>query len=79
MIFARWLREYSRCQTALSRRFAIAGVSQTAILFQAQSANEEKSPEGWAATRIYSALEELEMASRPEPGPEVAWRDSQLV
>lgn len=38
---------------------------QRAILFQA-SANEEKSPEGWAATRIYSALEELEMATRPE-------------
>ena len=53
--------------------------SQRAILFQTQSSHGEKSPEGWAATRIYATLEELELASRPEPGPEVAWRDSQLV
>jgi hypothetical protein len=34
-------------------------------LYQA-SANGEKSPEGWAATRIRAALEQLELASRPE-------------
>ena len=39
--------------------------TQRALLFQA-SANGEKSPEGWAATRVRAALQELELASRPE-------------
>jgi hypothetical protein len=39
--------------------------SQRAMLYQA-SANGERSPEGWAAMRIRAALEELELASRPE-------------
>jgi hypothetical protein len=39
--------------------------SQRAILYQAM-ANGEKTPEGWAAKRICSALEELEAATRPE-------------
>jgi hypothetical protein len=39
-----------------------------AILSQAR-AGGEKSPEAWAATRIYEALEQLETASRPERGP----------
>jgi hypothetical protein len=34
------------------------------MLFQA-SANGERSPEGWAATRIRAALEELEVSTRP--------------
>jgi hypothetical protein len=40
--------------------------AQRAILWQSQSSNGEKSPEGWAAIRIYEALEELEPASRPD-------------
>src|SRR5260370_963990 len=36
-----------------------------AMLWQG-SANGEKTPEAWAASRIYSFLEELERASRPE-------------
>jgi hypothetical protein len=36
-----------------------------AILWQAR-ANGEKTPEGWAAVRIYAFLEELEVASMPE-------------
>jgi hypothetical protein len=40
--------------------------AQRAILWEA-SAHGEKSPEGWAAVRLYEALEELETASRPEP------------
>jgi hypothetical protein len=43
----------------------VCWASQRAILWQA-TANGEKSPEGWAATRIYSALEELETTTRPE-------------
>lgn len=39
-----------------------------AILWQARS-NGEKTPEGWAAVRIYSFLEELELASRREIEP----------
>jgi hypothetical protein len=39
--------------------------AQRALLYQA-SANGERSPEGWAATRIRAALEELEVATRPE-------------
>jgi hypothetical protein len=35
------------------------------ILWQAR-ANGDKTPQGWAASRIYSFLEELELASRPE-------------
>ena len=35
------------------------------MLYQA-AANGEKSPEGWAAMRIRAALEQLELASRPE-------------
>lgn len=42
--------------------------AQRALLFQA-SANGERSPEGWAATRIRAALEDLEVAMRPERGP----------
>lgn len=42
--------------------------SQRAILWQA-SASGEKSPEGWAATKIYESLEELELATRPDRGP----------
>jgi hypothetical protein len=37
--------------------------AQRAMLYQA-SANGEKSPDGWAATRIRAALEQLELASR---------------
>jgi hypothetical protein len=40
-----------------------------AILWQAR-ANGDKTPEGWAAARICAFLEELELASRPETGPE---------
>lgn len=40
--------------------------AQRAILWQARTSNGEKSPEAWAAKRIYEALEELELASRPE-------------
>jgi hypothetical protein len=36
-----------------------------AILWQAR-ANGDKTPEGWAAARIYAFLEELELASRLE-------------
>jgi hypothetical protein len=39
-----------------------------AVLWQAR-ANGDKTPEGWAAARIYSFLEELELASRPEIEP----------
>jgi hypothetical protein len=39
---------------------------QREILWQAQSAHGERSPEGWAATRIYESLEELESAARLE-------------
>ena len=44
--------------------------STRAMLYQA-SANGPKSPEGWAAMQIYSFLEELELAERPdrEPNP----------
>jgi hypothetical protein len=35
------------------------------MLYQA-SAGGERSPEGWAAMRIRAALEQLELASRPE-------------
>jgi hypothetical protein len=40
--------------------------AQRAILWQAQTSNGEKSPEAWAATRIYETLEDLELASRPD-------------
>jgi hypothetical protein len=39
--------------------------AQRAILWQAQSSNGDKSPEAWAARRIYEALEDLELSSRP--------------
>jgi hypothetical protein len=39
---------------------------QRAILWQAQDSNGEKSPEAWAAKRIYEALEDLELAARPD-------------
>lgn len=39
-------------------------------LWQAQ-ASGAKSPEGWAASRIYDFLEELELSSMPEPGPKI--------
>ena len=39
-------------------------------LWQAQ-ADGSKSPEGWAASRIFDFLEELELSSRPERGPGV--------
>ena len=42
--------------------------AQRAMLFQA-SANGERSPEGWAATRIRAALEQLEVSTRPEHAP----------
>ena len=41
--------------------------AQRAMLWQA-SANGEKTPEAWAATRIHEMLEELEVATRPESG-----------
>jgi hypothetical protein len=44
---------------------------QRAILWQAQSAHGDKSPESWAAPRVYGALEDLELSSRPEHGPGV--------
>jgi hypothetical protein len=31
----------------------------------------KRSPEGWAAIRVWESLEELELASRPERGPEI--------
>jgi hypothetical protein len=40
-----------------------------ATLWQAR-ASGEKTPQGWAAVRIYAFLEDLELASRPEIGPE---------
>lgn len=43
--------------------------AQRAILFQA-NANGEKNPEGWAATKICAALEQLELATGPEGGQE---------
>ncbi len=36
------------------------------ILYNAQDVCGEKSPEGWAAMKLYEALEELETSSRPE-------------
>jgi hypothetical protein len=36
---------------------------QREILWQAQSAHGERSPEGWAATRMFESLEELESAA----------------
>jgi hypothetical protein len=39
--------------------------AQRAILWQAQNLHGEKSPEGWAALRIYEALEGLELVSPP--------------
>jgi hypothetical protein len=39
--------------------------AQRALLYQA-SVSGERSPEGWAATRIRAALEQLELAFRPE-------------
>jgi hypothetical protein len=45
------------------------------MLFQA-NADGERSPEGWAATRIRAALEQLELASRPEIDPGRSARDS---
>jgi hypothetical protein len=44
--------------------------AQRAILWQA-IAQGEKSPEGWAASRAFSALEDLELSSRPEHGPKI--------
>jgi hypothetical protein len=46
--------------------------AQRAMLFQA-SANGE-SPEGWVATRIRAALEQLEVSTRPEGGPGIQAR-----
>jgi hypothetical protein len=40
--------------------------SQRGILWQAQSVHGERSPESWAAVRVYEALEDLELCSRPE-------------
>lgn len=40
--------------------------SQRAILWQVQSAHGERSPESWAALRIWESLEDLELSSRPE-------------
>jgi hypothetical protein len=45
--------------------------SQRAILWQVQSAHGDKSPEGFAAAKIYASLEELETASGPDPSPGV--------
>jgi hypothetical protein len=45
--------------------------SQRAILWQTQSAHGDRSPESWAAARVYQALEGLELSSRPERGPGV--------
>lgn len=42
--------------------------SQRAILWEAISQGE-KSPEGWAGVRLLEALEELELATRPERSP----------
>jgi hypothetical protein len=39
--------------------------AQREILWHAQTSNGEKSPEAWAARRIYEALEDLELSSRP--------------
>jgi hypothetical protein len=39
-----------------------------AILWQAR-ADGDRTPQGWAAVRIYAFLEELELASRPETQP----------
>jgi hypothetical protein len=35
-------------------------------LWQAQSIHGDKSPESWAAVRVYEALQDLELSSRPE-------------
>jgi hypothetical protein len=43
--------------------------SQRAILWQAQSVHGDKSPQSWAAVRVYQALEDLELSSRPERHP----------
>lgn len=56
-------RNISRCRLQRPPNCACWS-AQRAILFQA-SANGG-SPEGWAATRIRTALEQLELASRPE-------------
>jgi len=40
--------------------------AQRDILWHAQTSNGEKSPEAWAAKRIYEALEDMESASRPD-------------
>jgi hypothetical protein len=45
--------------------------AQRAILWQAQSDHGTRSPESWAANRIYEVLEDLELSSRPERGPGV--------
>jgi hypothetical protein len=41
--------------------------SSRAILWQAR-ASGDKTPTAWAAARVYEFLEDLELASRPEPG-----------
>ena len=59
-----WFSEYREMQTAQAAAMRLLVSSQRAILWQA-SASGEKSPEGWAATKIYESLEELELATRP--------------
>jgi hypothetical protein len=55
-------RNISRCRLHRPPNCACWS-AQRALLYQA-SANGEKSPENWAATRIRAALEQLELASR---------------
>jgi hypothetical protein len=42
------------------------------LIFDAQSVYDLKSPQGWAVTKVYEILDELEVASRPDSGPSVA-------
>jgi len=55
-------RNIARCKRHQPPRCACWS-SQRAILWQAQ-ANGDKSPESWAAVRVYEALEDLELSSR---------------
>jgi hypothetical protein len=42
------------------------------LIFDAQSVYGIKSPQAWAATKVYEILDELEVASRPDSGPSIA-------
>jgi len=57
-----------KCRTHRPPRCSCWAASRQA-LWQAQDSYGPKSPQGWAALRVYEAIEALESASGPEPEP----------